>query len=372
MSSQLTQLTQLVQSSATQEELNTILTPAQTLAGTVDGVEGDLAYFANACPPVPAGSTPTNPSSYCTSEKTTVMGELNSVTILQGYGTMQGYIADNPTILFRGILHLSSLYLAQSKPFFRPADSTDMQNLFDYWDAALTQAANLNVEQLHAVDAQDSAPTQLTDFMGNPTLNPPTTGTFQANEAANLKLMYPAVPVGTVINTRDHKMWATDYPVPSWDSCNTYWGMPPPLGSTFNGPFTSSLTWNGITGWISPSFPDFQALIQGWTGQNPNSWLTAQTEAVSPDSPPDSGFANLVTPPLGCLGGGLAWTSTPNGSYYSDAGKQYPEYYLVNFSDGAGGPGTPNSGGEAAGLNNWYFIVLDRSLGQGEQYFWYN
>ncbi|MBV9034072.1 MAG: hypothetical protein JO182_06225, partial [Acidobacteriaceae bacterium] len=66
--------------------------------------------------------------------------KLNDVTIQQAYVTMEGYVGDNPTIGFKGMLHLYSLWLAQSKAFFRPADSTDMQNLYDYWDAALTQA----------------------------------------------------------------------------------------------------------------------------------------------------------------------------------------------------------------------------------------
>jgi hypothetical protein len=29
---------------------------------------------------------------------------------------------------------------------------------------------------------------------------------------------------------------------------------------------------------------DMQSLIAGWSGQTHNSWLTAQTEAVAPDS----------------------------------------------------------------------------------------
>ena len=76
--------------------------------------------------------------------------KLNDVTIQQAYVTMEGYVGDNPTIGFKGMLHLYSLWLAQSKAFFRPADSTDMQNLYDYWDTALTQAANLKIELLHS------------------------------------------------------------------------------------------------------------------------------------------------------------------------------------------------------------------------------
>lgn len=375
LSNQVAQLSNLVQSTATQTQYNTIVVPAQTLELQVNGVESDLSYFAQACPPLPGGSTPTTPDAYCTNEKVSVTAELNDVTIQQAYVTMEGYVGDNPTIGFRGMLHLYSLWLAQSKPFFRPADSTDMQNLYNYWDAALTQAANLKIELLHQNGAQGNpgGQQQLTDFMGNPTLNPPSKGTFQVNEAANLKLMFPAVPVGTVINTRDHTMWATDYPVDSTEYCIVNYGLPPPQASMWNSPITSasSVTWNGITGWISPSLPEIQSLIQGWTGPNPNSWLTAQTEAVAPDSPLSPGFANLLpdSPGYGCGSAGFVWTSTPTGSYYSYNGVHYPEYYVMRLDTG-----TTNvpSNYNIAGLNPRNWIFLKRSLGQGEQYFWYN
>ncbi|MBV8867282.1 MAG: hypothetical protein JO210_17930 [Acidobacteriaceae bacterium] len=175
-SSQVAQLTALVQSTATLNLYNTIVVPAQSLASTVCGVENDLAYWAGACTPNYVGQTKPNPEPYCTSEKASINTELNESTIQQAYGNMEGYVNDNPTTGFRGMLHLYSLWLGQSKQFFRPADSTAMKNLYNYWDDALTQTANLRIELLHENDAQDGNPAQLTDFMGNPNATPPSIG----------------------------------------------------------------------------------------------------------------------------------------------------------------------------------------------------
>ncbi|MBV9443596.1 MAG: hypothetical protein JO217_13010 [Acidobacteriaceae bacterium] len=375
LSNQVAQLSNLVQSTATQTQYNTIVVPAQTLENQVNGVESDLSYFAQACPPLPAGSTQTTPDAYCTNEKVSVTAELNDVTIQQAYVTLQGYVADNPTIGFRGMLHLYSLWLAQSKPFFRPADSTDMQNLYDYWDAALTQAANLKIELLHENGAQGNSggQQQLTDFMGNPTLNPPTTGTFQANEAANLSLMFPAVPVGTVINTRDHTMWVVQCPFSTDNIFNCPTDVPPENPQASNYPVLSPISWSGIAGWTSPSLAEFQSLIAGWTGSTANSWLAAQTKAVAPDSPLSPGFADLISG-CGSASCGFVWTSTPTGTYFSHAGATFTQYYVMRLDNGT--TNVPN-GSETAGdpdpyygASNW--IYLARSLVQGEQYFWYN
>jgi hypothetical protein len=91
------------------------------------------------------------------------------------------------------MIHLFSQSAGQSVRFFQPADSTRVQNMFDYWEAVETQAANLKVELWHLNDAQNNpgGKKQLTDFLGNPELKPPTTGTFQATNADELQLMFP-------------------------------------------------------------------------------------------------------------------------------------------------------------------------------------
>ena len=210
LSAQVAELTNLVKSESTLIQYNQIVVPALNLAAQVNGLESDLTYFALGCPPFPEGSTPTPPDAFCTNQKVTLTEQLNELAIQQAYVTEISYIQDNDAVDFRGMLHLYSYWLAQTRRFFRAADSTKMQNLYDYWDAVLTQAANLKVESLHQNGAQNNpgGQKQLTDFLGNPSLNPPTTGTFQANQAKNLELTWPAVPASTVVTTNDHTMWA--------------------------------------------------------------------------------------------------------------------------------------------------------------------
>ena len=87
-----------------------------------------------------------------------------------------------------------------------------MQNLYDYWDGVLTQAADLKIELLHQQKEQDAGGATLIAFMGNPDATPPTTmGTFQIDQTANQALMWPAVPSGTLINTKDKAMWLLPY-----------------------------------------------------------------------------------------------------------------------------------------------------------------
>jgi len=45
-------------------------------------------------------------------------------------------------------------------------------------------------------------------------------------------------------------------------------------------------------------------------------------------------------------------------------------YYVMSLHSGK--TNDFGSGYEVAGLNSWNLIFLKRSLGQGEQYFWYN
>lgn len=240
-----------------------------------------------------------------------------------------------------------------------------MQNLYDYWDTILTAAANLRMELFHYLNYQDpNSPggnAAITDFVRNPDLSPPTTGTFQANENANLKLIFPAVPVGTVIETKDHSMWATDYPMNTINACLEGFTGPPDY-SLNNTPALSPISWNGIAGWVSPSVADFQSLITGWSGSDPNVWLTAQTQAVAPDSPVSTGFANFTSNVYnGCST--LAWTRTPTGVVYSG----FTGYYLFYLINGE----TPYSGYARYPNEPPFLVFLRRSLSQGEQYNWY-
>jgi hypothetical protein len=376
LSDQLAALQDEVLAQLTQTQYNTIVVPALGLAKEVNGVENDLAYYALGCPAVPEGSTASVEASsadFCTTQKVTITAELNDPTIRQSFATLSGYVLDNPTIGFKGLVHLFSQSLGQSVRFFRPADSTKIQNMYDYWDAVQTQAANLNVELLHQNGAQDNPGgiAQLTDFLGNVNASPPTQGSFQNTRDAEQKLLYPALPVGTVINTKDRLMWATDYPVVAAAACQT--GPKPPASSLFNGP-TITITWNGIYGWFSPTLPEIQSLIAGWSGQSPNSWLTDQTKAIEPDSPASPGFANISTDTTGyaCPVLGYVWTATPTGGSVSKDGRTYYRYYVMRMDNGT--TLDPLDDHDIAFLypySNWNWIYLRRNLAQSEQYYWY-
>lgn len=367
LSYQVAQLTQLVQSTATQTQFNTIVVPAQALAVQVNGVESDLVYFANACPPLPDdGSTPTPPDAFCTNQKSSVNAELNDVTIQQAYVTMESYVADNPTTGFRGMLHLYSLWLAQSRAFFRAADSTKMQNLYDYWDAALTQAANLKVELLHENGAQDNpgGQQQLIDFLGNPDLNPPTTGTFQANQTANLKLMGSAVPEGTVVSTVGHHLMWSLLPFQPDPQYSGYNFSPPaiyPGAGCWNSgfPFTGYLyrPYAGFTHWAPGALNMYwNELVQLApplsSGQNWQQWLTAETKTTGDETPASDGWFNS----LSCTNPVVAiWTGEGGGSSYWVIHLDHD-----NFSTTGTGSGAHNQEWPA------------RYLADGEFYFWSN
>lgn len=369
LSTEVAQLSLLVQSSATQTQYNTIVVPAQTLATQVNGVQNDLAYFAQGCPPlVDDGTQPPPPSQYCISEKSSINVELNDVTIQQAYGVLEGYIADNATTGFRGMLHLYSLWLAQSKAFFRPADSTKMQNLYDYWDSVLTQAANLKVELLHENGAQDNSGGQqeLLDFLGDTTQNPPTNGTFQKNQAANMALMFPPVPVGTVVATVDHTMWAllpwqllTDRGTCTIDGitvpCETYYSLPAAGCYTQSNPssMSSPRSYLGYNWGISPTTPQWQAALKFLPSGTTNweDWLIQQTSTTSDESPSSPGFFNLIKS-CNILG---AWSTTVHVSGSS------------NFWDAV----LLNPGKYTSSNNSPYALWPVRTLGSNEQYFWY-
>jgi hypothetical protein len=376
LSSQVAELTQLVQSTATQTQYNTIVVPALTLANQVNGLESDLTYYAQACPPLPDGSTPTPPDAFCTNQKASLDNQLNDLTIQQAYVTEVGYVQDNPTVGFRGMFHLYSLWLAQTKRFFRAADSTKMQNLYDYWDGVLTQAANLKVELLHENGAQNNTggQKQLTDFLGDPNLSPPTTGTFQANQTTNLKLIWPAVPGGTVVTTNDHTMWSL-LPLAFGGSdgggcgivTNIFWvpsancaagTVTVPLSSCQDSHQLLPLNFYGFSDWRgTPSQQQWEAALGGFP--TPPNWmqtLIAQTKADAPESPTSAGFFNI----LACSNGEQGWTSTSVGGFIPNL------YFQILVQTDS----YTIQGASVSGARGYNFAV--RTLVTGEQYFWYN
>ncbi len=188
--------------------------------------------------------------------------------------------------------------------------------------------------------------------------------------ATVLKLMFPAVPVGAVIDTKSRLMWLTDipklYPLifpdgSSDDVIRPYVNVidDPTYGFT-KGPH-SGLSFNGLPDWTSPTLPVMQGLISGWSGGNPMSWLIDQSKAVAPDSPISNGFFNIIA----CDDGGFysyVWTATNQGS----SGSNYSPYALMDMRNGSV-PAKNTTPYNSPG--NW--LMLTRSLAQGEQYYWY-
>jgi hypothetical protein len=292
------------------------------------------------------------------------LSALSNQPIYSAYTNTEGFVRDNGTLGLEGMLHLYSLWLGQSKQFFRPADSTKMQNLYDYWDSVLTQAADLKVEFLHEEGEQQVGGAQLIALMGNPDAAPPTTGTFQADQAGNLKLMFPPVPSNYVISTQDpsHTMWAlapwvgnpggspaTGYPV-IWlqqTACAYYPVAPAFLYGQYTYPLPFPMYY-GLDNWQwAPTKAQWQAAVSlaPTNGSVPwGAWFTQQTQTTSDESPPSTGFFNCP---------GNSWISTPTGTPYLN----------INLVTNT----FPNVTYNSAGV--WYGV---RPLDAGEQYYWYN
>jgi hypothetical protein len=373
LSTQVAQLTQLVKATATENLYNTITTAAQPIAVRVTTYESNINYFASVCPPAPESPVPPEPNpnqEWCDTWWPTYLNELEYSYQNTDYETLESYIKDNGTLGTAGMLHLYSLWLGQSKPFFRAADSTKMQNLYDYWDGVLTSAANLRMELFHYQRDQDTpaGEQQIINFIGNPDAVPPTTGVFQANETANLKLMFPPVPVDTqtggttVINTQDHTMWSLVPWVHNWPPAgNIATWSPQPVCQIFNeipiyvneiptSPYYSAL-YAGVNNWnFAPSKAQWQAAVSLAPTDKSKTWgewLTEQTQTTDTEMPSSNGFFNWNQQ---CSGGNGTWTSTwiP------------PSYWNVNLVTNSFADFTPNG--------PWYPV---RTLAAGEQYYWY-
>jgi hypothetical protein len=385
LSSQVAQLTALVKSTATLNLYNTITEKAQDYATKITAHESALDTYAQWCPPLAEGSTPpTTGDPYCIAQKPDVLSDLHTEYLNAYYEEVEGYIQDNGKLGTEGMLHLYSLWLGQSKQFFRPADSTKMQSLYDYWDGVLTSAANLRMEYFHYLNFQDpNSPggnATITQFIGNPDLDPPSSGLFQHDRAANLKLMFPAVPAGTVINTtdRNHLMWALVPWVPSGGSGpfgpSAY--VPAPQCWSWASPFFQVASYYplepyaGFKNWVqSPNKDQWQALVQNApTNTNWRTWLIDQTKTTGDELPASPGFFDWTR----CSGMAhpYAWTSTPDGQASPGTSQKYwyinpidDNYGSLSFSQLSNYNIVNGTGGLAA--------FPARTLATGEQYFWY-
>lgn len=364
--------TQEILSELTKTQYNTIATQAIALASDVNVAEGNLDYYAQGCPPLPADGATVSvgdvPSDWCASQAALVQSQLSDIQINGSFERLANWLLDTQAVSYKGMIHLFSQAAGQSVHFFRPADSTRVQNMFDYWQGVETQAANLKVELWHLNGNQNNpgGKKQLTDFLGDPDANPPTTGTFQDTTTNEQKLMFPAVPTDTVINTKDRTMWLTSYPTNTTSYPGCYGA--PPAGSSWIYPITSYVPLDPPLVFLSPTLDQANALIYGWTGTSPNQWLIDQSKAVAPDSPVSAGFPNIVADynKNSCGAYAAIWTQTRNGTF-TIYDVTYSQYNVLNLGTPQMSP--PTSQGAAGRYANWEFVV--RTLDAGEQYYWY-
>jgi hypothetical protein len=370
LANEVAQLNLEVKTTATQTQYTIITTTAATYATTIQSQESDLQFFAQYCPPLPEGSTPpAMPNQYCVDNLPLVISELQEEYTQAYYEQVEELVQDNGTLGLEGMLHLYSLWLGEAKPFWRAADSTAMQNLYDYWDTILTTAANMRMELFHYLGDQNTSggTAQITAFMGNPDLSPPTDGTFQTNQDANQKLMYPALTSPNVfVNTTDHKMWSINPWNVTDSTCRTCTIQPSPTCAQTSYPvyLSSQLilsNYEGFTNWaFNPTKTDCQNLVSrapaASSGTDWQDWLISQTQAEDPESPISPGFFNITE---SCANPD-AWTATDQtgANFNFLAG----EWYVIQLK-------TDSFPVVFEGPNEFNWPI--RPLASGEQYYYY-
>jgi hypothetical protein len=373
LSSQLRTLSDDLMAELTTINYTQYVVPALTLSARVDGVEGNVAYYADECPPIPddadGSSLQSKPKVDCPAELEWTMRQLNESEIHSSFEVFASYMQPNGAAGSMGMVRLYSRSLAAKVRFYRPADSTKMQQMFDYWYSVQIQSANLRVESLHLRNRQNtvSGRKELQDFLGDENAVPPKSGKLQSTLEAEQKLMYPAVPENTVINTRDKTMWLV---APLIIRNDPYEG--PPRQRIECGPPPTGSIWNQVTGpvkidgfdWQLPTKAQAAALLDGWTGSSANAWLTEKTRADDHDSPKSLGFPDyLVNRLVVCqftYRRERAWTRelVGNGNHW---------YYTLDLQNGT----VLNDRGGQTGISEFNYELLDREMKPGEQYYWY-
>ncbi len=301
LSSQLSQATAQILAAINYSQYNTLSIQALKLAAQINVVEQNVTDLADGCPP--ATSQPAPPlSTYCRSQKATVAKQLSESEINASYEEFAAFLEDTATVGNKGMLHLFSLCMGESVGhFFRNPDSAKVRNMWDYWDAVETQSANLKVELLHLQKAQDDPGGQkvLLRFLGDASKNPPTNGELQNTHAAEDNLVWPLLPIGTVIDTKNHLMWMTSLPGnTTYPACQNALVTPGPPGNgagISTGPvlkiylFSWQSTAEGslLLIWRSPTADEASSLIDGWKGNanSPNAYIHDQTVGRPSDPP---------------------------------------------------------------------------------------
>ncbi len=373
LSSQLRTLSDELMAELTTINYTQYVVPALTLSARVNRVEENVAYYADECPPIPddvdGASSSRKPAAECAEDLEWVKRQLNESEIDSSFEVFASYMQPNGAAGSMGMVRLYSRSLAAKVRFYRPTDSTKMQQMFDYWYSVQIQSANLRVESLHLRNRQNtvSGRKELQDFLGYEDADPPKPGKLQNTMEAEQKLMYPAVPENTVINTRDKTMWLV---APLMIRNDPYDG--PPRQRIECGPPPTGSIWNQVTGpvkidgfdWQLPTKAQGAALLDGWTGSSANAWLTEKTRADAPDSPKSPGFPDyLVNRLVMCQ-----FTYRQERTWTRErVGNGNNLYYTLDLQNGKV---LSDSGGQT-GISVFNYELLDRELKPGEQYYWY-
>lgn len=369
LSNQLTNLSDELKAELTEVKYTQYVVPALSIASLVDTVEEEVRFYADDCPPIVedaggAGRAEV-PEGFCNDEKMRISRKLEDNRIGSAFQDLSTFLLPNGPGGSTGMVRLYSQSLATRRRFFRPADSTKMEEMFDYWYSVQIQAANLRVEDWHFAGKQNTpgGRQQLQDFLGYKNAEPPKPGRMQNTLEAEAKLMYPPVPANTVVNTRDGTMWLTSFPAYS-KRPGVFHALecgPPPNGGLDKFPVTKPVEMNGMQ-WTSPTAAQLEALVLGWTGKSAMAWVTANTRSVAPDVPTSAGMLNVNERHIViCLPPkdhgyfiSRAWSkdSTGDNGWYSTLD-------LVT-----GKITRSRTGGDLEGL------YLARELRPGEQYYW--
>lgn len=373
LSTQLTNLSDQLMGELATLNYTQYVVPAIGLSSRINRVEENVAYYAEECPPIPDDVDGTSrrqqSTAECDNDREWVRVQLNESGIDGSFETFSDYMQPNGPGGSLGMVRLYSKALAAKVRFFRAADSTKMQQMFDYWYSVQVQSGNLRVESLHLRNRQNTSTgrKELQDFLGYENADPPKPGKMQNTFAAEEKLMYPAVPANTVINTRDGTMWLVAPLVvrnDPWDGpprqrieCG-----PPPTGSIWNQVLKGSVKIHGLD-WHLPTKAQAAALLDGWNGANANAWLTEKTRTEAQETSTSPGFPDyLINRLVNCqftYRRERAWTSENVG--------QENVYYTLDLQNGK----ILSDRGGQTGISEFNYEILDRELDNGEQYYWH-
>ena len=323
-------------------------------------VEEDLVFLAETCPPLPGdGTAPAAPSGDdCAKLRSAVESELNDPQVQAAFNRLATVLGEQAAPSGPGLLHLYSEFLAETRPlFFTANDSALIRQTADYWEGVQLEAADLYVERLHYLGAQNTPAGQkrLLDFLS---LEPPL-GRMETVYLSEENLIWPAVPDRTaVLVSRTPSLWRNDRPDVGRIVYTLDCSSPNPRNPMPGAPVTTPISIDGVD-YLSPSRDQISALAElGDKLAGNNLWAKMSANGGFPSAP------NRTNPRDFCagafnLGTGtgtlIGWTRDPVSS-----GK----YWTWDTASGS----ISNENRSSTGVPDWAFYTHD--LAKCEQYYW--